>query len=326
MTQVLSQNEIDSLLSSLTAEKEPTQESRGQERAVHLYDFRNPERLSKDQIRILKMIHDGCARSLSNFLSISMRLMVEVKVISIDQLSYSEFTMLLSEPSCLYLIDLVDLNSQALISLGPSLVYFIIDRQLGGKGEAFMESRELTAIEESMISRIVNKTLLFLEDAWAQASPLKLNRGAFESNPKAVQIAAPSAPVLALSLEVRIKDFVGALAFCYPYFALEHFIQSFHSPSRITSRQQVVNDGSQQTILARFRQATFACTVTMEEVKMTMSEVASLQIGDIIRTDHAFTKPLCVKLNGRPKFRAHPGLVGKKVGVKIVSEVLEDSD
>lgn len=280
--------------------------------------------MSKDQVRTLKMIHDGCARSLSNHLSLMLRLMAEVKVISVDQLSYSEFIMLLSEPGCFYLIHMMELNSQAMISLAPNLVYFIIDRQLGGKGEVFMESRELTAIEENLISKIVNKTLLFLEEAWAQVTQLKFKRGSFESNPKTVQIVAPSAPVLVVSLEVRIKDFVSTFSFCYPYFALEQFVQNFHSPSRITFRQQTPNTEVQRMILARLRQAAFVCSVTLAEMKMTMQEITRLEVGDILRTDHSISAPLDVKINGRRKFRAHPGLAGKKIGAKIVEVISEE--
>src|ERR1700723_2740419 len=94
---VLSQEEIDKIFKKLrdwAGDDEP-----GKKAVV--YGFRRPDRIAKDQLRAIPLLHENFARTLASSLSAYLRAYVAVNLVSVEQLSFMEFTQCLPSPTCM---------------------------------------------------------------------------------------------------------------------------------------------------------------------------------------------------------------------------------
>jgi flagellar motor switch protein FliM len=216
MSDILSQEEVDALLNAVSTgslvpdnagEKAPSpdmgsdpSDDGSRDKSVILYDFRRPDRVSKDQMRTLQNLHDGYARLLSTTLSSYLRTLVEIDIVSVDQLTYSEFMMSISNPSCIYVFQMEPLEGAAIFEVNPSLVFFIVDRLFGGQGKPSEHNRELTDIEKNVLTKIVERALLNLKEVWEHVGIFTPKIESYETNSQFVQIAPPNETVILISL------------------------------------------------------------------------------------------------------------------------------
>ncbi len=209
MSDILSQEEVDALLSAVSQGNDQqvgveaaspvltlSPDLSESEKSMSLYDFRRPDRVSKDQMRTLQNLHEGYARLFSTTLTNFLRTFVEIELVSVDQLTYSEFVMSISNPSCIYVFKMEPLEGTAIIEINPSLVFFIIDRLFGGQGRPSEQNRELTLIEQNVIHRIVERGLNDFKDVWEHVGVFSPKIEAYETNPQFVQIAPPGETVI----------------------------------------------------------------------------------------------------------------------------------
>src|SRR5438067_716999 len=208
MADVLSQSEVESLLAALdpgsaaaTHEEGEAPESTSQ---VSVYDFKRPERVSKEQMRTFQALHEGFSREFGAALSGMVRSIVECKLISVDQLTYSEFVFSLENPTCFNLLRAEPLEGHIILDLNPSIIFPIIDRLLGG-GRAPSQNvprRPLTEIELRLASRITDRAIEGLRNAWSSVCDLALKVTQVESNPQLVQIVPPNEVIVLISFEI----------------------------------------------------------------------------------------------------------------------------
>ena len=194
MAEILSQEEIDALLSAVSygEDVEVKAEVAQQEKVVNTYDFRHPARVSKDQLRTLQNLHDNFARLLSSSFSTLQRSIIEISLVSVDQITYSEFIMSLSSPSCTYTFRMEPLDGVAVIDFSQSVVFSFVDRLFGGRGTSIVTEREITWIEKSVMNGIINRSLRDLERTWERVIPLECNVEMLETNPEFVQVVPAS--------------------------------------------------------------------------------------------------------------------------------------
>jgi hypothetical protein len=175
-------------------------------------------------MRTLQNLHDGYARLLSTTLSSYLRTLVEIDIVSVDQLTYSEFMMSISNPSCIYVFQMEPLEGAAIFEVNPSLVFFIVDRLFGGQGKPSEHNRELTDIEKNVLTKIVERALLNLKEVWEHVGIFTPKIESYETNSPFVQIAPPNETIILISLEVRMKHGSGLISLCFPYMLLESVI------------------------------------------------------------------------------------------------------
>ncbi|HHW92230.1 MAG TPA: flagellar motor switch protein FliM, partial [Firmicutes bacterium] len=207
MQDILSQKEIDELLASLSSgdiSAERMKEAQA-EKKIKNYDFFRPNRFSKEQIRTIEMIHENFARLLSTFLSAQLRTAVEVKLLSVQELSYDEFIRSLFVPTVMALVRLEELGGEMLLELNPVLAFGILERLLGGKGDGAEKRRALTEIEQTIILKLTGRVVNILTEAWSNILPLQVSIVGLEVNPQFVHIIAGNEMVALVSLEVAIK-------------------------------------------------------------------------------------------------------------------------
>ncbi|MBC7240081.1 MAG: flagellar motor switch protein FliM, partial [Chloroflexi bacterium] len=183
-------------------------------RKIKVYDFRRPDKFSKDQIRGLQMIHESFARILTTNLSARVRSVVQMKVVSVDQVTYEEFTRSLFNPTVLVLFSLEPLEGTSVLEINPALMFSIIDRLLGGRGEPLKKPRELTDIEITVVKRLIDDFLLALQEAWGHIVELRLKVEGLENNPQFVQVAPPNDMTAVVTIDTKIGEVEGMMNLC----------------------------------------------------------------------------------------------------------------
>src|SRR5215467_8235219 len=222
MSDLLSQAEVESLLSAM--DRGPAVKTGGGQPApakmrekVTPYDFKRPERVGKEQMRALQTMHEGFGRNFGAALSALLRTIVEVKLTSVDQLTYSEFVFSLENPTCFNLINAPPLEGQLILDINLSLLFPIIDRLLGGGSDpGTVVRRPLTEIEMRLVSRITDLFCAEMKHAWENVLDLNLSIDRVESNPQLVQIVPPNEVVVLISFELTLGDARGMMNFCIP--------------------------------------------------------------------------------------------------------------
>jgi flagellar motor switch protein FliM len=223
---VLSQAEVESLLSAMDSRESDVIADAATSRIRHRekvspYDFKRPERVGKEQMRSLQTMHEAFGRNFGASLSALLRTIVEMKLTSVDQLTYSEFVFSLENPTCFNLINATPLEGQLILDINLSLLFPIIDRLLGGGSDpGTVVRRPLTEIELRLVSRITDLFCKEMKHAWENVLDLNLSIDRVESNPQLVQIVPPNEVVVLISFELSIGDSRGMMNFCIPFNAI----------------------------------------------------------------------------------------------------------
>jgi flagellar motor switch protein FliM len=312
---VLSQAEVESLLSSIegaaadaqiAATRKPFVD-RPREKIV-VYDFKRPERVGKEQMRALQTLHEGFGRNFGAALSALLRSIVEVKLTSVDQLTYSEFVFSLENPTCFNLLRAAPLEGNLILDINPSILYPIIDRLLGGGKETGpVARRPLTEIELRLVSRITNLFLQEMRKAWENVVQLDLGVERVESNPQLVQIVPPNEVVVLISFEITLGDLRGMMNLCIPFNSIERIGNKLSSNSWVAYGRRQASEESIRTISKSLSGSLMQLVVHLAETKISTGDMIGLRVGDIITTEKDIHSPISVTVEGITKFRAKPG-------------------
>jgi flagellar motor switch protein FliM len=282
------------------------------------YDFKRPERVGKEQMRALQTLHEGFSRNFSAGLSAMLRSMVEVRLTSVDQLTYSEFVFSLENPTCFNLLSAEPLEGNLIFDINPSILYPIIDRLLGGGRETGpLARRPLTEIELRLVSRITSLFLSELRKAWENVLELKLEVVRVESNPQLVQVVPPNEVVVLISFELAMGDLRGMMNLCIPYNSIERISNKLSANSWVTYGRRQATPETVKQISETLRGSLVEMRVRLGQTRITTSELIGLRVGDIITTEKDVYSPLVVSIEGMPKFHAAPGAFKGHKAVRI---------
>ncbi|MCX6139022.1 MAG: flagellar motor switch protein FliM [Ignavibacteriales bacterium] len=319
MPEVLSQQEIDSLLSGIpidTVDLGVSQEGK-QEKEVINFDFRLPHRLSKNQLRTMQAIHENFAESLSSYMLARLQTSVGVTVTAVDQLFYSEYVLSIPSPSCLYIFRIVESDATAIIEFSPQLAIALVPRLLGGISEPGQKPRLITRIEQNIVRGIAQRTLADLQKAWKIIADLSFKLDRYESEGDFAQIAPTSEIVLLVSFEVTFGDQKFLMNICFPTFALEGVFAKLNI--QYFSGMQGLKADSEwsRALLKKLRQTTVPVTGLLGTTTLTLRELMALQVGDVLRTNIPMESESDVIIGGRTRFRGRPGISKNRMSVKV---------
>jgi flagellar motor switch protein FliM len=310
MTDILSQEEIDALLGALdSGEIEATDiDSPGMSDShARLYDFKRPDKFSKEQLRTIQMLHETFGRLWSSALSGMLRNLVNMSVISVDQLTYKEFLLSMADPSVICIFALPPLEGRAVIEFSPAIAFPLIDRLLGGHGAPTQKIRELTDIEKRIISTLIEEGLMFLKEAWVSMTEFFPEMLSVESNPMFVQIVTPSDMVLLISLEAKIGDLTGVINICYPYVVLEPVLTHLSQQFLFASTGKGATKESRENILSTLFELKVDIEVMLGETELTFGDVLDMKTGDVVKLSTKIDDELDVRVSERVKFVCVPG-------------------
>jgi flagellar motor switch protein FliM len=323
MSDVLSQAEVENLLTAIEGGEDsrpaPTEIFRPRDK-VTVYDFKRPERVGKEQMRSLQTMHEGFGRNFGAALSALLRTMVEVKLTSVDQLTYSEFVFSLENPTCFNLITALPLEGQLILDINPSILFPVIDRLLGGStASAPPARRPLTEIELRLVSRITNLFLKEMQHAWENVLPLELSVDRVESNPQLVQIIPANEVIVLISFELTVGEMRGMMNLCIPFNSIERVSAKLTSNNWVSYTKKAPSVESMQRIGNSLAQAPVEVVVELAATRISTADMLELRVGDIIASEKDVHEPLLVYVEGKPKFLAGPGKYKGRKAIQITA-------
>ncbi len=319
MEEVLSQSEIDLLLNALsTGELDANQlkEETSQEK-IRSYDFRRPNKFSKDQLRTLYMIHDNFARLLSNFLSAYLRTSTQIKIASVDQLTYEDFIKSLPTPTLMTVFSLNPLKGTCVLESNPAFVFPMIDLLFGGTGQMTEKIRELTDIELSVLRKINAKMLDNLAAAWADLFAISPKIESLETNPQYNQLISPNETVALVTLSSYINDTRGYLNLCLPFITLEAVISRLSAHYWFSSSEHKDQESHSRLIEKILGKALVNITTLCGETELTVRDFLQLERGDCLLLDRSIKSDMNLLVEDVLKLKVQPGVTGRNLAVQI---------
>jgi flagellar motor switch protein FliM len=333
MADVLDQNEVDALLAALggggvTEDEKPAAASpvkifsnRTTPTAnleIKPYDFKRPERVSKDQMRALQQLHEGFGRNFGAMLSGFLRTIVEVKVANIEQLTYAEFIQGLPNPTCFNLLSCEPLEGQMCLEISPLIIYPIVDRLLGGSNaDLFIPQRPLTQIELRLVSKITDRAMAALAEAWVNITPIRFKLAGNESNPLLVQIVPPNEVVVVVGFEIKLGGRAGTMSLCIPFNVIDSVIDKLSSQGWNAYKRGKLDDALRHQMAGKLNRAPLLTTAILAETSITVADLLNMSPGDIIVTEKSASMPIILAVEGRKKYLGNLGQFKGNRAIKI---------
>ena len=314
----LSQQEIDAVFQNTQGRQA---DRSGAKRAVP-FDFRRPDRIAKSQLHAIHQLHDNFVRNLVSSLSAYLRSYLIINLVSVEQLSYSEFLECLPSPTCLASLGLKPYDGNAVLELNSSLIFPILEILLGGDGKLqFSAKREITEIEQVLLDGLLRLILRDLREAWTFVTPIDFTIENIETEPQFLQILAPTEAVVAVAIEIRIGDSIGMMNIAMPSIIIKMMRQKFDQ--QWTLRKSASTDQEQSRVLTLLRTAQLPSEVLLVGPQLLLRDLMNLEEGDVLSFEYPTARPLDLMLNGQKKYRGEMVNAGHRAAF-MVSERLRD--
>jgi len=317
---VLTQEEIDNVFRSMKrggAAEAP-------QRTAQAYDFRRPDRIAKDQLRAIHLLHENFSRSLSSSLSAFLRAYVAVNLVSVEQLSFAEFTQCLPSPSCMITVKMRPYDGTCLLELNSSLVFPILEMLLGGSGRGTSKvNRQVTEIEQSILESIFRIILNDLKTAWQAVTPIEFLLDGHETEPQLLQVLAPTEAVVAISLEVRIGENTGMMNMGIPSITVKMLRQKFDQ--QWSMRRALSTEDDQRRMLRLVQPSKVQLDVRLQGPTLSVGDLMALEPGKVLMFDFPVDRDLDVLINGRTKYKTTVLAQGRKRAAQL-GEVFVERD
>jgi len=328
MANALSQSEIDELLNQMASGEDVTEEVFEEDGPnVQIYDFATANRFPKDQIRTLEFVYDNFGRLLSNHLAGILRTTCEVNVLSVEEVSFFNYSSALPSPTILAVLNMPPLQGPTLMEISSEVVYAMINRLFGGVGSVFSTNKHFTEIELAITERITRQFMGMIVDAWARIIKLDAFLDRIESSSQFVQIVPASEQVAVVTLSVTIGETSSLINICIPHVAVEPVNKQLNSSvafmsSADTRKLTSYNDAIQEKLENAFTDL----TVTFDTTTATVRDIISLQVGDVIQLGHHVEKPLIGRVEQIPKFKMSIGTYNKHYAAQITELIDEEAE
>ena len=320
MADVLSQSEIDALLSALsTGSLEPEELQKEEEKhKVKVYDFRSPQKFSKDHIRTLELIHDNYARIISNFLTAQLRKNVKVKIETVEQITYEEFIHSIPNPTIMTMFRMPPLTGTILFETNPQFSFQIIDVLLGGTGERNTVSKEFSDIDKNIMMQITSGMISNLKLAWEDILSVEPEVESLETNPAINQTLAPNEPVALVTFSVEMGKSNTFINICIPYLSIEKVLD------KLVVQYWFQNEKVREKIEEGLNPVEIEMSAELGCTHLTIDDFLNLSRGDIIRLDNKCTNPIKIYVEDQEYYYARPGITGKNLGVAVLDIIDKD--
>lgn len=326
MAEVLSQSEIDALLSALSSgELTPDQLAKDEDKQkVKPYNFKSPQKFSKDHIRTLELIHDNYARIMSNYLTAQLRMNVKVKIESVQQITYEEFIHSVPNPTILTIFKMPPLSGSILFETNPEFVFQILDVLLGGSGIGQYKVREFTDIDKNIIKEVNTGLIGNLRLAWEDIIEVEPEIESIETNPALNQTLAPNEPVALITFSVDMGKNSTLINMCIPYLSVEKILDKLVVQYWFQQSNEGTVTESKKQIRERLNVVDVNMSALLGTGSITVEDFLKLTIGDVITLNTKYKDPVKVQVENQPCFMAKPGVIGKCRGVQVLDIINKD--
>lgn len=326
MADVLNQAEIDKLLNAVNS-GELADEPQKEEKPVKVYNFKRPNKFSRDQFRAVQMLHEGFARHLTSSLSSMTRSMVSVEIANVEQVPYEEFVQSVLSPTTLVIMEVEPLSGKAILEINQVLVFSLIDLMLGGKGEPIKPAREFTELERVIVDRIVGNILLELDESWKTVEEnIHFSLFGKESNPFFVQIVPKAEMVLLVTIKVQVGAVDARMNLCLPFHTLEPVISRFNPQEWFVSKDKSLNEEEREKLRKRINEISVDLTAELSSIYLPLQDIRGLSEGDVISLETKIDEKGTLKVGPIPKFHISFGTSPRGNLCARVADVIHDED
>lgn len=325
-SQQLSQSDIDRMMLGGQPERPPVPHIVTD---VQVYDFRRPHRVSKERLRTLEAMYGRLVKSLEGWLMGRVRGVVDLRLQSVEQISFGEYILSLPTSCNSFIIDIKDragddaVGEQAVIDIGRELAYFLVDRLFGGGAEATILDRAMTPIERLAVRVVAERVQSLVQEIWEDHVELELGVAGFESIPEIIQAAAREAPVLVTNIYASFAGTSSLISVALPLSVLEKFFvmgsskAMAHTPRRELPGQRVITEGA-------LRATRVDVAARLPEFRLSMRDIAGLKVGSMLSTGIPVDSSVNLLVGNQPRFKTAPGRVGRKLAVRVMDALTSD--
>ncbi len=331
MNQVLSQQEVDSLLDALNTGSLDLEDIKEEEEKdkVKTYDFRSPIKLSKEYINTLYMIFENFSKMAGNTVSNLIHTNVEIKIGAIEQVSFDEFMHSIPNPTLLGLFQTKQFKGIQIIEINPQFCVQAIDLILGGADSAYNKNvrkiGSFTDIELSVLEEVIIELVKAFELAWSDVIELGTRLDSLVTNPQMVQNMSPNEPIILASFAVEVLKNKSLMNICIPYMFFEDITDKLSMKNWFDFDIEDDEDEDNKKKLAEsIKSSAVNLQVNLGKEILTVEDFLHLEMGDIVRLDKRIDEPLEMYIEDRLHFLIKPGQVDNKLAVEILQFIEED--
>ena len=326
MAEVLSQSEIDSLLSALSSGEIAPDQLPGEEEKhrIKLYDFRSPQKFSKDHLRTLELIHDNYGRIISSYLSAQLRSNVKIKIESIQQITYEEFIHSIPNPTVLTIFKMPPLSGSILFETNPQFSFQVIDILLGGMGSRKFKFKEFSDIDKNILKNVNAGLIANLKLAWEDVLEVEPEIEGLETNPALNQTLAPNEPVALITFSVEMGNNSTFINICIPYLSIEKVLDKLVVQYWFRENDEGIVNESRNKLKERLNIVSVPITGMLGATNITVNEFLQLNEGDVITLDNSSDSPVKIFVEGQLCYTGMPGTIGKNRGIQILDIIDKD--
>ena len=325
---VLSQSEIDALLSALSTGEMTADDIKKEEESkkVKVYDFKRALRFSKDQIRSLTRIHENFARLLTTFFSAQLRTYVQITVASVDQIPFEEFIRSIPNMTLINVFEVPPLDGNILMEINPNIAYSMLDRLMGGTGASHSNVDNLTEIETKIMTNLFERSFDNLREAWANIADIDPILTELEVNPQFLQMISPNETVVAISFNSIIGETSGMINICIPHVVLEPIVPNLSVRYWMQSNKKEVSPEQAAIIERRVKQSDLEVIAELGNTEISIEDFLLMQVGDVVQLNQKISQPLILNVGGIPKFTVQPGKLKKSMAVQVLESLKGGDD
>lgn len=325
MGDVLSQNEIDSLLAALnTGELDAEAMKENDQRQVRNYDFARPAKFSKEHLRTLEIIFEHYGRLVANNLPLYLRKNVQITVSSSETVIFSEFSNALSNPVILGIVNFNPLHGQMILEISSNLGFAMIDRMLGGQGLPMEKEREYSDIELVILEKIMIVCMQLMKDPWKNVIDINPFLERIETNPQFAQIIAPNDMIAIVTLNVKIGDVEGYMNMILPFSTLEDVMDKLNTKFWYSTMKEASEEDFSVYVESMIRRVDVPVKAVLGKSMITVNDFVNLQRGDIIRLNRKASDELAIYVGNIKKFMAMPGKSDDSYAVRVTQVIREE--
>ncbi|MGG0657943.1 flagellar motor switch protein FliM [Rummeliibacillus pycnus] len=325
---VLSQSEIDALLSALSTGEMTADDIKKEEEAkkVKVYDFKRALRFSKDQIRSLTRIHENFARLLTTFFSAQLRTYVQITVASVDQIPFEEFIRSIPNMTLINVFEVPPLDGNILMEINPNIAYSMLDRLMGGTGASHSNVDNLTEIETKIMTNLFERSFDNLREAWTNIADIDPVLTELEVNPQFLQMISPNETVVVISFNSIIGETSGMINICIPHVVLEPIVPNLSVRYWMQSNKKEVSPEQTAIIEKRVKQSDLKVVAELGTTDISIEDFLFLQFGDVIQLNQKISEPLILNVGGIPKFTVQPGKLKNRMAIQVIDSLKGGDD
>ncbi len=324
MADVLSQNQIDRLLSGLsTSDNTEVTALVGKEK-VKIYDFHSPKKFTKERLRTIDSLYESFSRILTSYFTNIARVFCEIEILQIEEQRYFEYNNALPDNSIIGLYELTPTvkkidPSVMIVNISTQLGFYLVDKLLGGTGKGYQITRDFTDIEIALIESVLNKFTKYFDDSWGKYIEIETSLQSVETNPRLVQVSAPEDVVLIVSLEIRIRELTGTMSICMPALNLEQLMEGFTSKYARFNKQRMDDraENRKSVIMNSLNQSDLELKAILDTIDIDINDILQLQVNDVIPLNKRVDSDITITIDNNPWFTAKLGETKLRKAIKI---------